>query len=316
MAFPMEVALALAGFHTGAGTAVAALPAAGVGVWAAVSAPLVVPLAFLYGLQGDQGQSQAKLEEKQANQAAVQNAAEENKEEVQVPQLGSTQGVRKLDLDNSEALGGYQIVAEIGQGAFATVFSAVRKQTNEKVAIKVFADKSASFRDEIIGFHAALEDSKFLYLLTDLAEQSLKHFLNKIKTHCVKERLAQIMFFQACCGLNYLHDYRVAHRDVKLENLVMSQGKVMLIDFGLSTVVPEGHKLKGGLVGSAAYLSPEIVGLQDHTVTLGLEQEFTTLVAEETADTAAPVGTQTPAAGQAWRSPWSPWMFSFGLGLN
>ena len=59
------------------------------------------------------------------------------------------------------------------------------------------ADKSASFRDEIIGFHAALEDSKFLYLLTDLAEQSLKHFLNKIKTHCVKERLAQIMFFQA-----------------------------------------------------------------------------------------------------------------------
>ena len=59
--------------------------------------------------------------------------------------------------------------------------------------------------------------------------------------------------------MNYLHAKCIAHRDIKLENVMLDQrGNVKLIDFGFSTQIPNTQKIKL-FCGTPSYMAPEIV---------------------------------------------------------
>ncbi|CAZ86103.1 unnamed protein product [Tuber melanosporum] len=70
-------------------------------------------------------------------------------------------------------------------------------------------------------------------------------------------------FMQILSGLTYLHRMGLAHRDMKLDNVVMNEyGILKIIDFGSASVfrypfendIVEAH----GIVGSDPYLAPEV----------------------------------------------------------
>jgi len=71
------------------------------------------------------------------------------------------------------------------------------------------------------------------------------------------------VFRQVCEGVDYLHSIGLAHRDLKLDNCVMTTTNVVkLIDFGTATVFHyPGKKLTkaSGIVGSDPYLAPEVL---------------------------------------------------------
>ena len=71
------------------------------------------------------------------------------------------------------------------------------------------------------------------------------------------------VFRQICDGVEYLHEIGVAHRDLKLDNCVMSSDNIVkLIDFGTATVFHypgKAHTPATGIVGSDPYLAPEVL---------------------------------------------------------
>ena len=71
------------------------------------------------------------------------------------------------------------------------------------------------------------------------------------------------VFRQICDGVEYLHEIGLAHRDLKLDNCVMSSDNVVkLIDFGTATVFHypgKTHTPATGIVGSDPYLAPEVL---------------------------------------------------------
>ena len=71
------------------------------------------------------------------------------------------------------------------------------------------------------------------------------------------------VFRQICDGVEYLHELGLAHRDLKLDNCVMTTNNVVkLIDFGTAVVFhyPGGaHQRATGIVGSDPYLAPEVI---------------------------------------------------------
>ncbi|KLO12614.1 Pkinase-domain-containing protein, partial [Schizopora paradoxa] len=75
------------------------------------------------------------------------------------------------------------------------------------------------------------------------------------------------VFRQICDGVEYLHSIGLAHRDLKLDNCVMTdQNIVKLIDFGTATVFhyPGKQIVKAsGVVGSDPYLAPEVLASSD-----------------------------------------------------
>ncbi|KAJ7452513.1 other/HAL protein kinase [Mycena galericulata] len=71
------------------------------------------------------------------------------------------------------------------------------------------------------------------------------------------------VFRQVCEGVEYLHEMGLAHRDLKLDNCVMTTDNVVkLIDFGTATVFHYPGKAitpATGIVGSDPYLAPEVL---------------------------------------------------------
>ncbi|TGO41942.1 hypothetical protein BHYA_0014g00250 [Botrytis hyacinthi] len=70
-------------------------------------------------------------------------------------------------------------------------------------------------------------------------------------------------FLQILSGVTYLHSMGLAHRDLKLDNVVVNQYGIMkIIDFGSASVFlypfEGGITLSSGIVGSDPYLAPEV----------------------------------------------------------
>merc|ERR1719450_1504017 len=82
------------------------------------------------------------------------------------------------------------------------------------------------------------------------------------------EPVARNFFCQMLDGVAYCHLAAVAHRDLKLENVLLNeQGALKLIDFGLSHVYPrqadgsvDRSKPLRDVCGSKSYAAPEVLG--------------------------------------------------------
>ncbi|KAI0006086.1 hypothetical protein BJV74DRAFT_20083 [Russula compacta] len=76
------------------------------------------------------------------------------------------------------------------------------------------------------------------------------------------------VFRQICDGVEYLHEMGLAHRDLKLDNCVMTTNNVVkLIDFGTATVFHypgKAHQRATGIVGSDPYLAPEVITQENY----------------------------------------------------
>lgn len=77
------------------------------------------------------------------------------------------------------------------------------------------------------------------------------------------------VFKQIVNGVEYLHSMGLAHRDLKLDNCVVSsESCVKIIDFGTATVFqyPGGHSTipTSGVVGSDPYLAPEVLNSKEY----------------------------------------------------
>lgn len=93
------------------------------------------------------------------------------------------------------------------------------------------------------------------YAPYDLFSVVMSGKMNRPEIYCV--------FRQIIDGVNYLHSMGLAHRDLKLDNCVMTTGNIVkLIDFGTATVFhyPGKHQIPAsGVVGSDPYLAPEVL---------------------------------------------------------
>lgn len=93
------------------------------------------------------------------------------------------------------------------------------------------------------------------YAPYDLFSVVMSGKMNRPEIYCV--------FRQIIDGVNYLHSMGLAHRDLKLDNCVMTSDNIVkLIDFGTATVFhyPGKHQIPAsGVVGSDPYLAPEVL---------------------------------------------------------
>lgn len=185
-----------------------------------------------------------------------------------------------------QTLGGrYLIRRRIGKGGMGEVFEADHIGLDKRVAIKFLLDKFNADREVLMRFHReARTASKIghdnIVNITDIGEddhgrayivmelllgQDLRQVLQRsgpMHLHRAVHIIRQI-----CRGLAAAHDKRIVHRDMKPENVFLTQRDdrldvVKIMDFGISKVI-DAHDSKvrltqtGAVVGTPVYMSPE-----------------------------------------------------------
>ena len=77
----------------------------------------------------------------------------------------------------------------------------------------------------------------------------------------LEERTSIFIFRQIMAGMEYLHSMNVCHRDLKCENVLVTNGGVVKIaDFSMAAIQQGPNDLLQSYCGSPHYCSPEIVG--------------------------------------------------------
>jgi calcium-dependent protein kinase len=104
------------------------------------------------------------------------------------------------------------------------------------------------------------------YIITEYCKEG--ELFSYIKNKYSERQLA-VLFYQVFSGLWYLHENKILHRDIKLEN-IMIDGKendketgeelfwVKIIDFGTAKLF-EKNKNEKDVVGSSYYIAPEVL---------------------------------------------------------
>ena len=194
-----------------------------------------------------------------------------------------------MDLKTIPSLldGKYLLRDKIGSGSFGQLYSAINKETNAMVAIKIekkssngnpVLQKEAKVLSELRGepgfstnFHFGRTTS-INYLVMDLFGQDLEK-LRKNSSHGFSLKTVLMLADQMLSRIEALHSKGYIHRDIKPENFCMTKDlkeELCLIDFGLArSIYDENGKHikcveKKGLIGTARYAS-----VHSH---LGLEQ--------------------------------------------
>eukprot|EP00578_Thalassiosira_sp_NH16_P009078 CAMPEP_0181113082 /NCGR_PEP_ID=MMETSP1071-20121207/20155_1 /TAXON_ID=35127 /ORGANISM="Thalassiosira sp., Strain NH16" /LENGTH=396 /DNA_ID=CAMNT_0023197091 /DNA_START=240 /DNA_END=1430 /DNA_ORIENTATION=- len=121
--------------------------------------------------------------------------------------------------------------------------------------------------DNVMGMIDCYEDSRFVHIVTE--RYTGGELFDKISEKttpdgCFDERRAANIIKSLLEAVAYLHENDIAHRDIKPENILFEtsaeDSDVKLIDFGLSRTHHDGDALMTNPVGTAYYMSPEVLG--------------------------------------------------------
>ena len=173
--------------------------------------------------------------------------------------------------------GRYQVRSRIARGGMATVYLATDLRLERRVAIKVMhghlADDSqykARFIQEarsaarlahpnVVNVYDQGQDGETAYLVMEyLPGITLRDLLME---HKVLTTMQAIDIMEAILsGLAAAHKNGIVHRDLKPENVLLADdGRIKIGDFGLARAASANTATGNALLGTIAYLSPELV---------------------------------------------------------
>ncbi|XP_009880686.1 PREDICTED: serine/threonine-protein kinase Nek5 [Charadrius vociferus] len=172
----------------------------------------------------------------------------------------------------------YEIIKKIGEGSFGKIFLAKGKVDNGQCVIKEInltempvKEKEASQKEvvllakmkhaNIVTFYDSLQEKNKLYIVMEYCDGGdLMKRINMQHGVLFDEDQILSWFVQISLGLKHIHDKKILHRDVKAQNIFLSNnGKVAKLgDFGIARQLNSTMEFAHTCVGTPYYLSPEI----------------------------------------------------------
>ncbi|AMD20538.1 HDL206Cp [Eremothecium sinecaudum] len=191
------------------------------------------------------------------------------------PQLFDQLGIQRR-------VGEWEITSQIvGSGTFGQVLVAERKSFGTKhkplnYAVKVIKTKKEKLAKEanilvkldhpnIIKVHQTyLDENENIYIFEDLiAGGDLFSYL--AKKDClvpISETETLVIVYQVLQALKFLHSKGIVHRDLKLDNILLSSpepcSRIVLADFGIAKDLSETRSRMHTVVGTPEYCAPEV----------------------------------------------------------
>ena len=191
------------------------------------------------------------------------------------------------ELEHEPNITDFNIIKEIGNGAFAKVYLAVHKKTKVKYAIKAIdklnlenSMEKTSFNREveimykldhpnIVKLYSHFEDSKYCYLIMQYLPNGNAYDLLIKSGKKPDMKLVASIVRDVIRAVYYLHNMVpiIVHRDIKPENILLDENyNAHLIDFGWSNYIINGRR-RNSICGTPLYYPPEMINGLGHDET-------------------------------------------------
>ncbi|KAM9486299.1 serine/threonine-protein kinase Nek5 isoform 1-T2 [Clarias gariepinus] len=177
------------------------------------------------------------------------------------------------------AMEDYMVLGQVGEGAFGKALlvrekagsgrrcvmkqvSLSRMSTREREAAKKEVTLLSKMKHpNIVAFFQSFHERNSLYIVMEYCDGGdLMKKITLQRGQPFKEEQIVDWFVQICLGLKHIHDRKVLHRDIKAQNIFLTQGgtKVKLGDFGIARMLNNTTEMARTCVGTPYYISPEI----------------------------------------------------------
>ena len=177
----------------------------------------------------------------------------------------------------------YKKIKDLGSGSYGSVYQAKNLIMDNIVAIKMIEKVQENMVDDleiknevnilkslshpnIVKIYEFFDTVIYYYIVTEYCK---KGELFSYITNVYNERQLAVLFYQVFSGLCYLHEKKILHRDLKLENLMISEVEkdivtgeeyfwIKIIDFGTAKIFHK-NKTEKTVIGSSYYIAPEVL---------------------------------------------------------
>src|SRR5215469_11853372 len=173
-----------------------------------------------------------------------------------------------------QRFGNYRLLRQLGKGGFADVYLGEHVYLKTQAAIKVLQIQLAGENTEFFLKEARtiahLEHPHIVRVLDFGVEDNLPFLVMSYAPNgSMRSRyppgtilpLEDIVSYvnQIARALQYAHEEKLIHRDVKPENLLLGRNNdILLSDFGIALVAQSAsYQSTQGIVGTVAYMAPE-----------------------------------------------------------
>ncbi|MEO7823513.1 MAG: serine/threonine-protein kinase, partial [Gemmatimonadaceae bacterium] len=175
----------------------------------------------------------------------------------------------------------YTFARELTGGGMSRVFVAMDRQLGREVVIKILPPEVAAevsadrFRREI-QFAAKLQHPHIVPLLSSGEVNGMPYFtMPFVEGESLRARLSRVGEFpvpeavrilrEVASALSYAHKHGVVHRDIKPDNVMLTDEFALVTDFGVAKALSESSRAPGSLtltglgvtLGTPAYMAPE-----------------------------------------------------------
>ena len=170
----------------------------------------------------------------------------------------------------------YEVLGVVGEGAYGIVYKCKNKETGKYVAIKRFKEvdddlvKKTMKRElkmlqklhhpNVVDFQEAYKRKGNLYLVFEFVDKNLLELLQE-HPQGLDPNLIRHLIYQLCKAIKYMHDQNIIHRDVKPENLLITENmELKLCDFGFARLISGSCTEKlTDYVATRWYRAPELL---------------------------------------------------------
>ncbi|XP_072534290.1 STE20-like serine/threonine-protein kinase isoform X2 [Salminus brasiliensis] len=169
----------------------------------------------------------------------------------------------------------WEVVGELGDGAFGKVYRAQNKQTGVLAAAKVIDTKTEEELEDYMVeidilascdhqyivklLDAFYYESKLWILIEFCAGGAVDAVMLELERPLTEPQI-RVVCKQSLEALTYLHENKIIHRDLKAGNILFtSDGDVKLADFGVSAKNTKTLQRRDSFIGTPYWMAPEVV---------------------------------------------------------
>src|SRR5436305_5617423 len=166
----------------------------------------------------------------------------------------------------------YRVVEPISAGAMGAVYRARDDVTGDDVALKQSTNPHHDQRFEVEArLLASLQHPRVVRISDHFSASSGQYLVMELIRGIelgvllkqrgspglpVEQAIAYVR--EACEALQYVHDQQIVHRDVKPQNLILSENGVVLVDFGIARLLDEAESQGTVGIGTPRFMAPEV----------------------------------------------------------